>query len=324
MATDKFTNGKIGEFVPWYDTDGNVINASDGGVIYADGKYWWYGMRLRPLGVASGGKGGQTTTEGVGMYSSENLYDWRYEGIILHTSNDPAGELYAPMRFERPKIIYNEETKKYVLWCHYVKHPGDHTFEPGHGEAGVAVCDAVNGKYEWLGHFRPIDDAGVVRDATLYKDSDGTAYFMYDRDVDNDRCLHIVKLSGDYLNCTNEYKKIPQAYRREAAAILYHQGFYHMFTSGLTGWKTNPAIAFRAKNLMGEWEDMGDPCQNDATGTTFESQSTYFFPIHGTDRFILMLERHNTANFELCSYVWLPVFIEDGRLRVEYFEEWGV
>ena len=36
-----FYHGEINEFVDWYDTDGNIINASDGGIIYADGKYHW-------------------------------------------------------------------------------------------------------------------------------------------------------------------------------------------------------------------------------------------------------------------------------------------
>lgn len=32
-------NGDLNEFTDWYDTDGNVINASDGGIIFVDGKY---------------------------------------------------------------------------------------------------------------------------------------------------------------------------------------------------------------------------------------------------------------------------------------------
>ena len=36
------SNGKSGEFIDWFDTDGNVINASDGGIIFDGGKYYWY------------------------------------------------------------------------------------------------------------------------------------------------------------------------------------------------------------------------------------------------------------------------------------------
>ena len=48
----KIINGEIHQFVPWYDTDGNEINVSDGGMIYVDGVYHWYGMTLRPFAVA--------------------------------------------------------------------------------------------------------------------------------------------------------------------------------------------------------------------------------------------------------------------------------
>lgn len=321
---DRFINGAQSAFVDWLDTEGNIINASDGGVIYADGAYHWYGMVMRPLGVAAGGQGGQTTTTGVAMYRSIDLYNWTYEGVILPCCDDPESDLYAPMRFERPKIIYNEVTKKYVLWCHFVKYPGDHGTVPGSGEAGVAVCDRVNGTYEFMGYTRPVDQDEIVRDSTLYQDRDNSAYFVYDRDVADNRCLYIVKLSDDYLSFTDEYRRIEAAYRREAAAILYHQGYYYMFTSGLTGWQTNPAKYFRAESLLGEWTDMGDPCVDDLNGTTFGSQSTFFLPVSGRPGcFILMAERHNTENFLHCSYIWLPVeFPAAGRMQVAYYESW--
>ena len=46
------------------------------------------------------------------MYESEDLLNWKYEGVILPVSNDPESELYAPLRFERPKIIYNDNIGK--------------------------------------------------------------------------------------------------------------------------------------------------------------------------------------------------------------------
>ncbi|MBO5754649.1 MAG: family 43 glycosylhydrolase [Clostridia bacterium] len=322
-------NGEEWEFPLLADTDGNTINASDGGIIYAEGKYHWYGQALRDLPYApNGAEGGQTTRVGVVMYASDDLCHWQYEGVILACSQDPKSELYAPMRFERPKILYNEKTKEYVLWCHYLAYPGNHGVEIVGGEAGVAVCDKVNGRYRWMGHFRPIDSRGAVRDCTLYKDKDGSAYFIDDRDEsrslsEQDRCLHIVKLTEDYRSATIEYRRIDGAWHREAPALFYRDGYYYMITSGLTGWAYNGAKYFRAESLMGEWTDMGDPCVGDVEQTTFCSQSTGVFErVDKRGAFIHMAERHNTENFLHSSYVWLPVEFEGERLSLSYKKEW--
>lgn len=321
---ENFKNGKLEEFVPWYDEAGNIINASDGGIIYAEGKYHWYGMALRPLPKGAEGTGGQTTTTGVVMYESEDLYHWHYEGVILPCSADPEDDLYAPMRFERPKIIYNDKTGKYVLWCHFVKYPGDHGFTEGTAEAGAAVCDTVNGSYTWLGYTRPVDGKGLVRDCTVFKDRDGSAYFVYDRQVGEDRCLHIVRLSEDYLSFTSEYRRLDVAFWREAATLVYYDGYYFCITSDLTSWAANQAKYFRSKELFGPWEDMGDPCIGDHTHTTFHSQSTWIFKVEGKENlYIHMAERHNTDNFERCSYIWLPItFHQDHTLSLSYREQW--
>lgn len=323
---NSFYHGEVTDFIPWLDMDGNEINVSDGGMIYVDGVYHWYGMQLRDLPMGFKGTGGQTTTTGVAMYASSDLMNWRYEGIILACSNDPANELYGPMRFERPKIIYNASTQQYVLWCHYVAYPGDHGDTPGTAEAGVAVCSTVNGQFEWKGHCRPIDDMGLVRDNTLYQDANGDAYYIYDRQVGSDRCQHIVKLSDDYLSFTNEYRRLDVAYWREAAAVVYHNGYYYMLTSDLTSWDFNQAKYFRARDLFGPWEDMGDPCVGDVDHQTFHSQTTYIFKVEGRENlYIHMAERHNTQNFLHCSYIWLPIeFHEDHTLSLHYRKEWSL
>ena len=328
-------HGEINEFVDWLDTDGNIINASDGGVIYAGGKYHWYGLAFRPLPMESGPFGGQMSDIGVVMYESEDLLSWKYEGVILEVSHDPQSVLYAPLRFERPKIIYNDKTGQYVLWCHFVKYPGNHGKGDGDCDMGVAVCDTVNGKYKWLGYTKPIDGCSWVRDMTVYKDFDGSAYLIYDRhrmcpqesgaegELYEDRCLHVVKLSDDYLSFTDTYKRIESAPRREAPVVVYKDGYYYIVTSGLTGWQTNQAKAFRTKHLLDEWEEIGDPCVDDFTKTTFNTQGSNAFTVEGTDTQIIMLERHNTENFLKSSYVWLPVqFNEDNTISLHYKREW--
>ncbi len=318
-------NGKINEFAEWLDTDGNIINASDGGIIFHEGKYYLYGQALRPLPYALGGMGGQVTDTGVSMYSSCDLITWKNEGIVLAVENDHESPLFPPLRFERPKIIYNERTKKFVLWCHFIKHPGDHSFGEGGGEAGVAVADRVTGPYKFLGTHRPIDGHGIVRDSTLYKDSDGSAYFIYDRDEDFDvetRCIHIVKLTDDYLSESGEYKRLDALYRREAPAVFKHGDYYYMMTSDLTAWEANRAKYFRSRSLLGEWEDMGEPYIGDFEGNSFFTQTTYAFIPEGKKTVIHIAERHNKENFLKCSSVWLPVdFNKDGGLSITYKEE---
>ena len=324
-----FINGKTDEFHQHYDTDGNIINVSDGGVIYADGLYHWYGLALQDKPYAGGGKGGQVTMTGVNMYASPDLIHWTYEGVVMKCSQDGNSPLRAPMRFERPKILYNAKNGKYVLWCQYVGYPGDHSFSDTGGEALVAVSDKVNGEYCLVNISRPIDRDGAVRDCTAYQDPDGSAYFIYDRHVGGgfntvlkpfERCLHIVKLSGDYLSFTDEYARIDAADQREAPCVIRHGEYYYIITSGLTGWNCNRAKYFRSKTLMSGWEDMGDPCAGDEEHTTFRTQATYIFTTQ-TGRDILMLERHNTQNFLHCAYIWLPIdYTDDDRIQLNYHE----
>jgi beta-galactosidase len=326
-----FNNGAITNHVPWLDTGGNLINAHDGGIIYAGGKYHWYGMALRPLPVASGTNGGQKTIVGVVMYSSPDLYNWTDEGVILACSTNPASPLYGPMRFERPKIIYNSTTKKYVMWFHYVGYPGNHGNRIGLGDAGVASGDTVNGKYTFQGYHRPIDTNSIVRDCTLYQDDDGTAYFIYDRDVrvpgpDFGRVLHVVKLTGDYLAATSTFYKITNAPAREAPVMIKRNGAYFIITSGESGWKFNRANYYRATNILGPYTEAGDPCVGPDAGTTFNSQGTQAFAVQGKkDAFIFISERHNTACMTDSSFIFLPInFPSPSTLELQYLAGWDL
>ncbi|ASA19789.1 pyrroline-5-carboxylate reductase dimerization domain-containing protein [Paenibacillus donghaensis] len=193
----------------------------------------------------------------------------------------------------------------------------------GTTQAGIEYLEQFSVKKAIIGAITKSSERSL-KDCTVYKDKDGTGYFIYDRVVDQDRCLHIVKLSEDYLSFTNVYRRLGVAYWREAAAILYHNRYYFMFTSGLTGWNPNPAKYFRAESLLGPWIDMGDPCENDITNTTFQSQSTYILPVEEKPGlFIFMAERHNTQNFEHCSYIWLPVeFPTQDTAKLTYRNSW--
>lgn len=321
-----FTNGNFDENIEWKDDKGEFINAHDGGIIFVDGKYYWYGLALRPLGRDTLENNGAATTTGINLYSSSNLNNWTYEGVILPTSLDKNNPLRSPMRMERPKIIFNPKTKKFVMWFHFVGYPGNHKQGIGFADAGVAVADKITGPFKFLGFNRPINDSGAVKDCSLFVDDDSSAYFIYDRKLPNgSRCLHLVKLSEDYLQATDKWIKIDIANRREAPAIIKQDGVYYLITSDVSGWKANAAKTFKTKNLFGTWTDIGNPCTGEMKETTYNTQCTYAFKVQGKKNYsIIMLERHNTDNFLKCSYVWLPIIIsENEELNFPYHKIWG-
>ena len=326
--TLKFRNGNFDENIEWKDNRGEIINAHDGGIIYVNNTYYWYGLALRPLGFdKTGVNNGAATTIGINLYSSKNLYHWKYEGVILPTSNKGNNPLFSPMRMERPKIVYNRKTNKYVLWFHYVGYPGNHGQDKGLADAGVAVADNITGPFSFIGFQRPINDSGAVKDCTLFMDNDSTAFFIYDRKLtDGTRCLYMVKLSDDFLHTTNQWIKIDAANRREAPVMFKHNDQYFLFTSDVSGWKANAAKTYSSSNIMGPWKCIGNSCRGEHMESTFNTQGTYAFNVEGKkDLTIIMLERHNTSNFLKCSYVWLPInFTEDKEPVIQYRKEWSL
>jgi len=94
--TSSFRPGSL-----WYDEKGEVINAHGGGILLLGKTYYWFGE-----------KRGTHQSEGVNVYSSKDLYHWKYEGIALSQSNDPQSDITVGCVMERPKVIYNAKNKK--------------------------------------------------------------------------------------------------------------------------------------------------------------------------------------------------------------------
>ena len=140
------------EFRPgalWLDNNGVPINAHGGGILFHDGTYYWFGEHKVE------GSAGNKAQVGVHVYSSTNLYSWKDEGIALAVSDDPKSEIAKGCVIERPKVIFNEKTKKFVMWFHLEL--------IGHGyhaaRSGVAIADEATGPYRYLYSLRP--NAGV-------------------------------------------------------------------------------------------------------------------------------------------------------------------
>lgn len=133
----------------WPDDKGVHINAHGGGILFHDGTYYWFGEHKIEGGA------GNVAQVGVGVYSSKDLYQWKNEGIALKVSEDPASPITKGCIIERPKVLFNAKTGKFVMWFHH------ELAGKGYGAAlsGVAVADKVTGPYTYLESFRP--NAGV-------------------------------------------------------------------------------------------------------------------------------------------------------------------
>lgn len=329
----------------WYDDASDVINAHGGGMMQNDGTYYWYGEY----------RGCDGRRLGVTCYTSTDLHKWSNRGLVLKTTSG-AGELEQGCIIERPKVVYNAKTRKYVLWFHHeLKGKGY-----GSAHAAVAISDNPLGPFrlirssrvnaginpvgmevlaeydaslkpwtpEWTdavkkGMITDRDKMGgqMSRDMTIFVDDDGKAYHIYSSE--ENLTLQIAELTDDYADYTGKYVRVAPCGHNEAPAIFKRDGIYWMITSGCTGWAPNAARLFRANNIFGPWQQLPNPCVGADSLTTFHAQGTYILPI-ANGQYIFMADRWNPNQLHDSRYIWLPIkFGIDGIPSIEWASDWS-
>lgn len=341
----------------WPDNTGVHINAHGGGVLYHEGRYYWFGEHKSETTSAA--------LVGVTCYSSDDLVNWIYEGVVLPVSEDPESDIVKGCTIERPKVIYNKKTGKFVLWFHLElkgmgyrasraavavsdKVAGPYTYlRSGRVNAGIYPfnmtdierktnydMDALKGKWwtpEWQsalkqGLFVKRDKEGgqMSRDMTLFVDDNEKAYHIYSSE--DNLTLHIAELSDDYQSHTGKYMRLFPGGHNEAPAIFKKDGTYWMVASGCTGWDPNEARLFQAPSIWGPWGQCPNPCVGKDADITFGAQSTFVLKIPGAeDKFIFMADIWRPRNPIDARYVWLPIqFDKTGMPFIEWKDNWNV
>lgn len=259
---------------PWPDDKGVLINAHGGGIMLYRGVYHWFGESYANPALHT------PQATGVHCYSSTDLYNWKDQGVVLARSNDPASEIGEGSIIERPKVIYNAMTRKFVMWFHLeLKGRG---YNAAH--SGVAVADQPAGPYTFLRSERP--DAGtwplnasadekagrgdaslmaqdfaggqMARDMTLFVDDDGKAYHIFASE--DNSTMHISQLSDSYLSHSGKWVRALVGLGREAPALCKYKGRYWLVTSGQSSWDPNTAGIAAADSIWGPWKELGNPC----------------------------------------------------------------
>lgn len=311
----------------WTDTDGNLIQTHGGSVLYHNGTYYWYGENKDNY-VA----GGKNWHNGVCCYSSNDLYNWKNEGIILEPQSKFSDPMHPQRIMDRPHIVYNERTGQFVMW---VKFAGSEA-EPTNWliqYMGIAVSEDIKKPFKMIKTINPLDM--VMGDFDLWVDPrDGKGYFIADR-VHTE--VIIADLNSDYTDVTGYYsthfphKQPPQA--REAPSFFKHDDRYFLLTSGTTGYHPNPTEIAAAPLMHGPYQVLGEACVNDYKHTSFDCQFSSVFP-HPTryglyiaigDRWMAKTSKVNgkeEAETSEAGYIWLPVRFEGDKAWIEWRDEW--
>lgn len=339
----------------WKDTDGVHINAHGGGVLYHAGKYYFYGEH----------KSDNTSSAmvGVNVYSSKDLYNWDKLGVALSVMPEGSGhKLEKGCIIERPKVIYNKKTGNFVMWFHLeYKDQGYKTAEYGvavsespegpfrflysqrscpgkwpvnmtgrqirtakrvmssSADKQFSQKDIIDGVLV----ARDFEKGQMSRDMTLFIDDDGTAYHIFSSE--ENKTIHIAKLTDDYLYHSGEYVRILPGESNEAPAVFKKDGKYWMITSGCTGWAPNAARLSSSDSIFGKWKSHPNPCTGPEAETTFGGQGTYILPVNGKNLFIFMADIWKPRNPIDARYVWLPIsFSEEGVPILEWKDKWSI
>ena len=351
------------EGVMMQDINGVNIQAHGGQIQKLGSKFYWIGEDKT---------NDYKPCPGIHMYSSTDLYNWSDEGLVLKTMQSESdlseeyfynlyGDLPAETQYaiyedlwqgdgndgcviERPKMLYNSRTKKYVIWFHADGTTPSTKGQSNYGKAkaGIATSDSPTGPFKLLGtYLLVVDDnyshswdnvGGHVRDMNLFQDDDGTAYVIYSSDGNTN--TYIVKLDSEYTGISKSNGDTPVegvdyivtfvGNSREAPAMFKANNQYYMITSGCTGWSPNPAQYAISNSVLGEWKTIGNPCTDDGASTTYNTQSTCVYKVDDGE-YIYMGDRWYSSTLRDSRYVWLPIeFDMEGNIYIRKYSNWNL
>lgn len=245
----------------WVDTEGYIVQAHGGNFLHKDGVWYLVGEDRS-----------RTWMPDVNLYSSTDFVNWKFERkIIQNRKSHP--DLGTKRMIERPKLLYCEETGKYVVWCHWEAH------DYSASEAAVFECDSVNGDYQYVWSGRPMGTKS--RDCNVFVDNDGTTYFISTTDENTN--LGLFMMMTDYRRVFTK-TVLCEGMRREAPAIVHIDDTYYMISSACTGWDPNQAKLSTSNHLHMNWT----PLRNIGDRIAYDTQASSVLTIRGTEQTIYL------------------------------------
>ena len=284
----------------WLDNRGQQIQAHGGGMLWWNGRYYWFGEDRTERN--------DRERRYVACYSSMDLVHWKFRHEVVALA-DPE-HLGPKWILERPKVFHNARTGKFVMYAHLDN--GSYRV----ARVAVLVSDRIDGDYQYLKSFRPLDEES--QDIGQFIDDDGSAYIIFESRPT--KGFFIAQLSDDYLNVEKKVSFLEALL--EGGALVHYSGLYYVIGSHLTGWRPNPNVYATAPSLSGPWTEFKDTAPPETN--TYGSQSTMMLKITGSKNttVIYMGDIWRPKALWDSRYLWLPLEIDDGNLRLPPPHDW--
>ena len=222
--------------------------------------------------------------------SSTDLVNWTYKGVALPRPENGWGELGAT---GRSHVLYNERTKKYVMWYRWYLHMPASLLM-------VAVADYPEGPFTPLGPREMGTSNGFASDMNVLKDDDGKAYVIYcDHETQASKlaegrngryAIRIDRLTDDYLTSNKDGVDVFEK-AVEAPAMIKYKGKYIAVGSGVHGWAGSETVCAVADSPLGKYKQQKDISEK----KTWNSQVTDLFYLKESDTVVA-----------LCDQWWIP------------------
>lgn len=212
------------------DVKGERIDAHDGEILQAGGRFYWYGTAYK-CGFTLNQAG--TNWCGVRIYSSTDMKNWTVAGAVQGFAFDyttPGWQSRcSPPRFGcfRPHVVYNPTTQLYVMWIN------------------TSVSDTDRRAYQVLtspspaGPFTPVNSTPKLHspagdskppvawgDHALFVDRDGNGYIVYtviSSVQGNSHDLAVEALDPTFTTGTGRYVRLGLT-MVEAPSMVYRSG----------------------------------------------------------------------------------------------------
>ena len=307
LETYDSIDGLSGEIL--YDTDGNRVYTCGGEVqqVEENGetKYYWYGVD--DLNV---GSGWQNNNPGIHLYSSLDLYNWKYEGVMYNE----AGEIYA-----HPKMLYNGD--EYVMWVSTDKRDN----------AGMVMGRTVKvvSSKSITGPFTLVEEKKIDGFVNLYEEAPGTAYLIQygnPSDAAVTSGISKTKLSIDYKTTVGETQPLKfsgDPLTNTEGGIFKQNGKYYIVNAGMREYAS-------ADSLDGIWtrHDLKMWDGSVKKDISSHNQTSNAFRIRTGDSDLLVCVGDSVSDPELEKeprYIWLPIkFFDDKTIALWELSNWKI